>query len=66
MKLMESRNQNTVQFIIFGFHTKKFQVGLFDEVIWLAKDTNFTRGFDVQYLNPLIFIRPLEFTSWLA
>jgi hypothetical protein len=45
-----------------GFNTKKFQVGLFDEVTWLAKDTNFVRGFDLQYLNPLIFIRPLEFT----
>ncbi len=45
-----------------GFSTKKFQVGLFDEVTWLGKDTNFNRGFDVQYLNPLIFIRPLEFT----
>lgn len=45
-----------------GFSTKKFQIGLFDEVLWLGKDTNFSRGFDVQYLNPLIFIRPLEFT----
>jgi hypothetical protein len=45
-----------------GFNTKKLQVGLFDEVTWLAKDTNFNRGFDLQYLNPLIFIRPLEFT----
>ncbi len=44
-----------------GFNTKKFQVGLFDEVLWLAKDTNFTRGFDLEYLNPLIFIRPQEF-----
>ncbi len=45
-----------------GFSTKKFQVGVFDEVTWLGKDTGFSRGFDVQYLNPLIFIRPLEFT----
>lgn len=45
-----------------GFNTKKLQIGLFDEVTWLAKDTNFNRGFDLQYLNPLIFIRPLEFT----
>ena len=44
-----------------GFNTKKFQVGLFDEVTWIAKDTNFTRGFDFQYLNPLIFLRPSEF-----
>ncbi len=45
-----------------GFNTSKFQVGLFDEVTWLAKDSNFNRGFDPQYLNPLIFLRPLEFT----
>jgi hypothetical protein len=36
-------------------------VGLFDEITWLSKDTNFHRGFDVQYVNPLIFMRPLEF-----
>lgn len=45
-----------------GFNTKKLQVGIFDEVTWIAKDTNFNRGFDVQYLNPIIFIRPVEFT----
>jgi len=45
-----------------GFNTKKFQVGLFDQVTWIAKDTNFTRGFDFIYLNPLIFMRPQEFT----
>lgn len=44
-----------------GFSTKKFQIGLFDNITWLAKDSNFQRGFDVQYLNPLIFMRPLEF-----
>ncbi|MEP6512744.1 MAG: hypothetical protein ABJA79_02660 [Parafilimonas sp.] len=51
---------STVHYL--GFSTKKFQAGLFDEIVWLAKDTNFNRGFDVQYLNPLIFMRPLEFT----
>lgn len=45
-----------------GFNTKKFQIGIFDEVTWLAKDTNFSRGFDIQYINPLIFIRPQEFS----
>lgn len=45
-----------------GFNTKKLQIGLFDEVIWLAKDSNFKRGFDVQYLNPVIFMRPVEFS----
>ena len=42
--------------------SNKFQFALFDEVTAIAKDTNFNRGFDVTYLNPLIFIRPLEFS----
>jgi hypothetical protein len=50
---------STVHYL--GFNTKKFQLGLFDEITWLSKDTNFTRGFDLQYVNPLIFMRPLEF-----
>ncbi len=45
-----------------GFNSKKLQLALFDEVTWLAKDTNFKRGFDVHYLNPIIFMRPIEFT----
>jgi hypothetical protein len=44
-----------------GFSTKKFQVGLFDQITSISKDTNFHRGFDLQYLNPLIFMRSLEF-----
>jgi hypothetical protein len=50
---------STVHYL--GFNTKKFQMGLFDEVLWIAKDSNFTRGFDFEYLNPLIFMRPQEF-----
>lgn len=41
--------------------SSRFQMGLYDNVIWYAKDTGLHRGFDVQYLNPLIFMRPLEF-----
>jgi len=40
---------------------KKIQVGLFDDIVWLGKDSNAHRGFDVQYLNPVIFLRPLEY-----
>jgi hypothetical protein len=41
--------------------SKRLQIGMFDNVIWYAKDTNVHRGVDFQYLNPLIFLRPLEF-----
>lgn len=40
--------------------TKKLNIGLFETVIW--EDTN-DRGFDVNYLNPLIFYTAAEFSS---
>lgn len=41
--------------------SKKLQMGLYDNVIWYAQSSSSQRGFEVQYLNPLIFLRPLEF-----
>jgi len=33
----------------------------FETIIWQNEDTLSTRGFDVNYLNPIIFFRPVEF-----
>ncbi|MCY1529386.1 hypothetical protein D9M68_645260 [compost metagenome] len=33
---------------------------MFDAVIWQDADTTGKRGFDVSYLNPIIFLRPVE------
>ncbi len=41
--------------------SKKFQLGIFDNIIFYAKDTTIHRGFDVQYLNPIILMRPVEY-----
>jgi hypothetical protein len=41
---------------------KKMQLGFFENILWLAKDTNFNRGFDVQYINPMTFMRPIEYS----
>ncbi len=37
------------------------QVGLFEAIIWPANDSVRYRGFDVNYLNPIIIFRPIEF-----
>ena len=37
------------------------QVSLFEAIIWPANDSVRHRGFDVNYLNPIIFFRPIEF-----
>lgn len=36
--------------------------GIFESVIFKPKDTNLIRGFDVEYLNPLVFYRPQEYS----
>ncbi len=40
--------------------SKRVNVGLFESVLWT--DTN-NRGFDVNYLNPIIFYRAIEFET---
>ncbi len=40
--------------------TKRFNLGLFESVIWTNSNN---RGFDVNYLNPVIFYRAIEFET---
>jgi len=42
--------------------SKKFSVGLFGAVIWQDSDSTGKRGFDMSYLNPIVFLRPVEFS----
>jgi len=41
---------------------KRINFNLFETVIWHGEDTSGYRGFDVNYLNPIIFYRPVEFS----
>ncbi|MEX2380561.1 MAG: hypothetical protein WD530_07440, partial [Vicingaceae bacterium] len=43
--------------------TSWLSVGLFETVIWQHNQGNYNRGFDVNYLNPVIFYRPVEFST---
>lgn len=40
--------------------TKRLNIGLFESVIW---DNSNNRGFDVNFLNPIIFYRAIEFST---
>lgn len=42
--------------------TKNLQVYLFEGIIWQHADSTGRRGFDLNYLNPVIFYRPVEFS----
>ena len=40
--------------------TKRFNLGLFESVVWSNQNN---RGFDVSFVNPIIFYRAVEFAS---
>lgn len=40
--------------------SKRFNLGLFESVLWTNSND---RGFDVNYLNPIIFYRAIEFST---
>ncbi len=43
--------------------SKRLQAGFFQSVVTAARDTSGNyRGFDLQYLNPIIFLTPVEFS----
>lgn len=41
----------------------RVSVGVFESIIWQNADSTGKRGFDVKYLNPIIFFRPVEFAG---
>ncbi|MGF1556107.1 gliding motility protein RemB [Paucihalobacter sp.] len=43
--------------------SKRLNIGLFESVIW---DNSNGRGFDINYLNPIIFYRAIEFATGQA
>jgi hypothetical protein len=38
----------------------RLNLGLFDAIVWENADSTGHRGFDVQYLNPILLLRPVE------
>ena len=41
---------------------KELNIGLFENIVWRGTDTNQVRTFEVNYLNPVIFFRPQEYS----
>ncbi|WP_240768675.1 gliding motility protein RemB [Olivibacter sp. XZL3] len=38
----------------------RLSLGLFQSILWAPKNAGGNRGFDVNYINPIIFLRPIE------
>lgn len=42
--------------------TPWLNLGIFEAIVWNSGDSTGNRGFDLNYLNPVIFYRPVEFS----
>ncbi len=64
---IQNSKQNRKKYASFHFLdfqlTHNINIGVFEGVLWQAKDENYNRGYDVEYLNPIIFYRPVEFSK---
>ena len=59
----QNRNKHSsIHFLDFSL-TENINIGIFEGVLWQSKDENYNRGYDVEYLNPIIFYRPVEFSK---
>lgn len=56
----EAQKFSTSNFLSMNFG-KRINIGLFQTVIWYD-DPEVNRGFDMNYLNPFIFLRPVEYS----
>lgn len=43
--------------------SSRIQINAFETVVWAADDSTINRGLDINYLNPVIFFRPVEFST---
>ncbi len=42
------------------------EIQLYESVVWQTRDSLNNRGFDVNYLNPVVFYRPIEYNTGSA
>lgn len=43
--------------------TKWLNIGFFESIVWQAGEKDFYRAYDISYFNPIIFLRPVEFSQ---
>lgn len=53
---------STVHYLSYNA-TKWLNIGFFESIVWQAQEDQYYRGFDANYLNPVIFLRPAEYAQ---
>ncbi|MCB0793401.1 MAG: hypothetical protein KDB88_01580 [Flavobacteriales bacterium] len=55
-----ARKNSAMHYLSFDL-SDRINFGLFESVVWENADPDYPRGFDFNYWNPVIFLRPVEF-----
>ena len=42
--------------------SKRLNIGIFESIVWESRRNPEISGFDIAYLNPIIFLRPVEYS----
>ena len=58
----DRKKHASIHFLDFKL-TDNINIGVFEGVVWQSKDEHYNRGYDIEYLNPIIFYRPVEFSK---
>ena len=59
------RKFTTMHALSWNIH-KRFNMTVFESVVWQNSDSLSTRNFELNYLNPVVFFRPIEFAQGSA
>jgi hypothetical protein len=43
--------------------TKWWNIGFFESIVWQAQEGEFYRGYDINYFNPILLLRPTEYSQ---
>ncbi|MBL4594745.1 MAG: hypothetical protein JKX68_13165 [Flavobacteriales bacterium] len=53
---------STVHYLSLNI-AKWWNIGLFESIIWQSQEDDFYRGYDINYFNPVLFLRPTEYSQ---
>lgn len=56
---------STIHYLSYNA-TKWLNIGFFESIVWQSQEDNYYRGYDINYLNPIIFLRPVEYVQGSA
>ncbi len=56
------KKHSTIHYLDFAI-SNNINIGVFESILWQSKSEELNKGYELAYLNPVIFYRPVEFSK---